>query len=375
MIKQVANNFDTKAEIIDIQPHGNGLINKTFLITTKDKKYIIQQISNNLGNINKLMENVNLITNFILSQNKKTLKLIKTKNNKCFLKANDTYFRMFEYIDGEVYETITNLENFKKAGFAFADFTKSLENFDVDKINVTMPDFHNTKKRYENFLNAVKNGNQQRAILANNQINTLISKNHYIDKIESLINKGLKHRIIHGDTKINNVIFNDNQAYVIDFDTIMKSYLCYDFGDAIRSGCNTCKEDDDDKKVKFNLNNYQAFTNGYLSVWNKLDKIELQSLLIAPMLVTYELSLRFLTDYLQNDIYFNVNQENHNLIRCKNQIALLEQMEKSFCYMKELFYSNNKKFKIINKINNLTKLPKFKLQNDLMSMASHKDII
>ena len=106
MIKQVANNFDTKAEIIDIQPHGNGLINKTFLITTKDKKYIIQQISNNLGNINKLMENVNLITNFILSQNKKTLKLIKTKNNKCFLKANDTYFRMFEYIDGKVYETI-----------------------------------------------------------------------------------------------------------------------------------------------------------------------------------------------------------------------------------------------------------------------------
>ena len=342
ILKHVAENFNTRDKITSIQPHGNGLMNKTFLITTQsNQKYIIQQISKNLGDIDKLMRNVSNITEFILCQNKKTLKLVKTKNGKNYIKLNNSCFRMFEYIDGKVYDTINDVTSFEKAGIAFAEFAKALENFDVNKIHVTMPDFHNTLKRYENFLHAIKNGNKQRIIKAKPQIDFLIANNIYIEKIEQLISTGLKERIIHGDTKINNVIFNNDEVYVIDFDTIMKSYLCYDFGDAIRSGCNTAKEDAPEKSVSFNLNNYSAFAKGYLSVWKNLSKIELDSLVIAPQLVTYELALRFLTDYLQNDIYFNIKTPEDNLIRTKNQIALLNQMEKNKVFMKDLLYKYN----------------------------------
>ena len=342
IINKISKNFNVNSKIIKIKPYGNGLINKTFLITTNDnQKYILQQISDNLGETEKLMQNIDNVTKHLLSKGQKTLKLIKTKTNKNFLKIKNKNYRLFEYIDGKIYETINNPEDFKKAGIAFAKFNKALQDFDVNKIHITMPDFHNTAKRYENLMFAIKNGNQQRLAKSKQQIDYLISKNVYISDIQKLIDMGLKPTIIHGDTKINNVIFDKDNTYVIDFDTIMTSFLCYDYGDAIRSGCNTAKESQPANMVRFNLNNYIAFTTGYLSVFDNLSEIELQSLLIAPMLVTYELSLRFLTDYLLNDVYFSVQNTDDNLSRCKNQIALLEEMEKYKSFMKQILFHKN----------------------------------
>lgn len=333
----IAKKFDIKGKIISIKPYGNGLVNKTFLVQTDTNKYILQEISKNMGDEQKLMSNIKNITNFIEKQNLTTMKLVPTAQGDCFKKIKNHNFRMFVFFEGKVYETIDNLEDFKKAGIAFAKFEKALEFFPKDNLHVTLPQFHDTTKRYQDFLQALKNGNPQRINQAQPEIDFLVTNNFFIKHINALIALGLPSRIIHGDTKINNIIFGKNETCVVDFDTVMQSYLCYDFGDAIRSGCNTASENQPETLVDFNIINYTAFTKGYLSVWNDISETEKKSLLMAPFLVTYELSLRFLTDYLQNDKYFHTNYQTENLDRCKNQIALLLKMKQKYPLMKHIF--------------------------------------
>lgn len=347
---KIANQFIPNDKITKVEFHGNGLINKTFLLTTQSgQKYILQAISKNMGDIDKLMENVKNITDFLQEKNQKTLKLIHTQSNKPYIKVGEQSFRMYEYVDGVVYETINCPEDFKKAGIAFAEFSNALKDFDKEKLNITLPNFHNTQKRYDNFITSISTANQNRVSQAKPEIDFLISNNYFIDIINDMIKNGLPERVIHGDTKINNVIFNNDGTYVVDFDTIMKCYLCYDYGDAIRSGCNSAIESAPPDQVKFNLNNYASFTKGYLSVWKDISEVEQQSLFIGPMLVTYELALRFLTDYLQNDTYFSTSYPEQNLDRTKNQIALIVQMTKSLSYMNEIFYSNSQATQTTNK--------------------------
>ena len=335
----IAKKFDIKGQIVSIKPYGNGLVNKTFLVQTQTDKYILQQISKNMGDEQKLMANIKNITDYIENQKMVTMKLVPTVDGQSFERVGNHNFRLFEFVEGKVYEIINSFEDFKKAGIAFAKFSKALEHFPANTLFVTLPEFHNTQKRYEDFLKAVEYGNQSRVKLAKDQIDFLTVNNFLIDEINTLIALGLPKRIIHGDTKINNVIFGKRHTCVIDFDTVMQSYLCYDFGDAIRSGCNGTKENQPETDVNFNMVNYTAFTKGYLAVWNKLSPVEQKSLLVAPLLVTYELCLRFLTDFLQDDKYFNTTYKNENLDRCKNQIALLCKMKQNYPLMKKIFFA------------------------------------
>lgn len=338
-LELIAKQFDIQGKIKSIHPYGNGLVNKTYLIETNQKKYILQQISQNMGDQQKLMSNIQKITSFLQKQNLTTMKLITTKKQHSYLEVGSKNFRLFEFFEGKVYETIESTNDFKKAGVAFAKFEKSLENFPQEELFVTLPNFHNTEYYYQTFINAVQNAPLQQKTLAQTQIDFLIANNHYVDDINTLMSKGLPKRIIHGDTKINNIIFGDNTTCVVDFDTVMQSFLCYDFGDAIRSGCNSAKENQPEQDVYFNLANYTAFTKGYLSIWNDLSALEQKSLVISPLLVTYELSLRFLTDFLTDNKYFNTTYPNENLDRCKNQIALLLKMQQSYPVMQQIFYS------------------------------------
>lgn len=329
-LKHVCKKFDIKIE--SIEPFGNGKINKTFKVTSENGKiYILQCVSNKMGDVEVLMNNTKNIIDFFEDKKFSNLKLINA-NNKSFCKIKDKYFRMFEFCSGKVFETISNNKRFEKAGKAFGEFSKNLEDFNVEKISPLMPDFHNTLKIYDEFIDALKKDVCGRSKLCYEQIINLISKNKYVDMFEKLkIN--LPKRIIHGDTKLNNLIFDEtgeNVRCVVDYDTVMPNYLCYDFGDAIRSGCNMASEDETDfSKVRFNLGLYKSFTKGFLSVWGEsLTEEEIKSFTFAPMLVTYELSLRFLTDYLKGDVYFLIKSKEDNLNRCKNQLALLVDMER-----------------------------------------------
>lgn len=335
----IAKKFDIKGQILSIKPYGNGLVNKTFLVETQTNKYILQQISKNMGDEQKLMTNIKNITDYIESKKMTTMKLVPTADGQSFERVGNQNFRLFEFFEGKVYETINSFEDFKKAGIAFAKFSKALEHFPANDLYITLPEFHNTQKRYEDFLEAVKCGNQARMKLAKEQIDFLIVNNFLIAEINTLIALGLPKRIIHGDTKINNIIFGKRHTCVIDFDTVMPSYLCYDFGDAIRSGCNSAKENQPETDVTFNILNYAAFAKGYLAIWNDISPVEQKSLLVAPLLVTYELCLRFLTDFLQDDKYFNTTYKNENLDRCKNQIALLCKMKQKYPLMKKIFFA------------------------------------
>lgn len=335
-LKDICEKFDLKGKVISIAPFGNGKINKSFKVVCDDdgmeKFYILQCISNKMGSPIILMQNTINIISHLEKKGYRGLNLINTKENKNYYVEQKRFFRVFEFLDGEVFETIDCPHRFEKAGEAFAQFAKELQDIGDEKIISLIPNFHNTSKIFEDFVKAVRDNPTGRKKIARDEIWFLLWKSDILNEFEKLkFNEELPKRIIHGDTKLNNLIFNKNShdvLAVVDYDTVMKNYLCYDFGDAVRSGCNCVSEDECNfSKVKFNMSYFNAFSKGYLSVWkHELSAAELKSIAISPFLVTYELSLRFLTDYLLGDIYFLTKNSDDNLMRCKNQIALLKDM-------------------------------------------------
>lgn len=361
ILKNICEKFNLEGEVVSITSFGNGKINKSFkVICEKDgrqKFYILQCISDKMGSPNVLMNNTKNIISHLEGKGYRGLNLVNTKNGNCYIEQNK-FFRVFEFLDGEVFETIDCPHRFEKAGEAFAKFAKNLQDINDSNLVSLMPDFHNTSKIFEDFVKAVREDPLGRKKIARDEIWFLLYKSNILNEFEKLrLNCELPKRIIHGDTKLNNLIFYKNShdvLAVVDYDTVMKNYLCYDFGDAVRSGCNCVSEDEANfSKVKFNLSYFNAFSKGYLDVWkHELSESELESIAISPFLVTYELSLRFLTDYLMGDIYFLTKSQDDNLVRCKNQVALLKDM---YRYKDKIFDSVLKNIKSRNKKNKTQK--------------------
>lgn len=336
----IAQSFDIKSKITSITPYGTGIINKTYLIKTQDnKKYILQKVANTMGDIDVLMTNIQNVADFLSKKDVCTLNLVKTTQNNPYLCVDERRYRMYQFIDGQILKRLDFFEA-KRAGCSIAKFSRALSDFPADTLVPTIKDFHNTAKIYDNFIQKINTCNTPRKNIAKPWIDYLISQNHYVDKINHLIAQGLPTRVIHGDTRLNNLIFADEDVCLIDFDTIMQGKLCYDFGDAVRDICNTVDMDAPKENVGFDTNCYIGLASGFLSVWNNLSPLELASLFVSPMLVTYELSLRFLTDYLDDDKYFGTSYSDQNLDRCKNQIALLQKMQQHQTLMQQYFATN-----------------------------------
>lgn len=349
-INDILKKFRFSGELVDCSVFGSGHINVTYLAVYNDNgaecKYIVQKVNPNVfKNIEQLMDNIFAVTSFLRGkireaggdENRETLHFIKTVDGDKYYVAEDgSYYRAYVFVSDSIsYNSVDSAELFKQSGIAFGKFQKFLADFPASTLYETLPQFHNTKHRYDTeFLPAVESNLSGRKDTCQSEIDFVTEREAYCPRLVDMINDGrLPLRVTHNDTKLNNVIFDehsDKAICVIDLDTVMPGLALYDFGDSIRFGANTAVEDEKDlSKVSVNLDYFKAYADGFLSqAGGSLNKDEIDNLAFASLLMTFECGMRFLTDYLNGDTYFKTAYPEHNLVRARNQFALVADMEK-----------------------------------------------
>lgn len=323
-----------------IRTLGSGLINDTYLVVTPgaEPDYVLQRINHNIfRDVEGLHENIRIVTDHIRKKlaesgvsdtSRKCLRFLSDKSSgKLYHFDGEDYWRVSEFIpDTETRETLTP-ENARITGIAFGDFESMLADLDVP-LKETIPDFHNMEFRIWQFEEAVKADRAGRVEGVRPLIDELLSMKEDFTLPERLHREGkLPKRICHCDTKLSNILFNTDGsvACVIDLDTVMPSFIFSDYGDFLRSAANKGREDDPDlDKVEFDMEIYRSFTDGYLSTAEKfLTPLERKLLPHAPARFAYMQAIRFLTDYLDGDLYYKTEYPDHNLVRARAQHKLL----------------------------------------------------
>ncbi len=342
-LKEIVLNFNIDSSVESIVPFGNGNINTTFKITLESKKsYILQKINKYVfKQPEDVVENITRVIDYIGSYK---LSFIKTKDNKNFYFGDDNeYYRMYKFIEfSTTYDKTDNQEIIYNAGKAFGSFIKKLDLYPVYSLHTTIKDFHNTKKRYVDLINAFNNSSYKDNKFIKEIVEELLSVKDVATKLSILEEKQqIKTRVIHNDTKLNNVLFDVNSndyICVIDLDTIMGGLIAYDFGDAIRSIASTKDETSIDfLNIKIDLEKTKSFTKGFMSeTKNILTKEEKESLIYGVISMPVELSIRFLTDYLLGNPYFKIKYQNQNLDRCLNQLYLAKDILKNIDLIKKI---------------------------------------
>jgi hypothetical protein len=226
-----------------------------------------------------------------------------------------------------------------KGGKLFGEFLHVTSDFDASKLTEVIPKFHDMSFRYSQFEESLKNVSEERYNLAKEAIQKVIDFKEEMHIIQNLKESGeIKLRVTHNDTKISNALFtkDDKGLCVIDTDTIMPGIIHYDFGDAIRTICNTAAEDEKNLElVEFNVTYYKAYYKGFLEkIGDSMSEIELVNLPLGAKSMIFIMAIRFLTDFLNDDVYYKTKYKNHNLDRCKNQLKLIESMERQFDQLK-----------------------------------------
>ncbi len=355
-IKKICEQFDIKGELIEdsVKCHGSGNINKTFIAKYKmfdgtEKCFIFQKINTMVfKEPYKLMKNIENVTSFIEMKSQfcddnihPCLSVIKNKNNKSLAVIIDEktgekqYYRAYNCIENSIsYDSSTDKKVVYKVGEAFGHFQKLLSDYDAEELETTIPDFHNTQKRFDDFMSDIELDVCDRASEVSEEIIEILKNKGCKDKIVNLLKKGtIPTRVTHNDTKVNNVMMDkDTGDYltVIDLDTVMPGSYLYDYGDGVRSTCATAEEDEKDlSKVSLNIELFKEYTKGYLNeMASYLTEEEVCNMGEAIKVLTFELALRFLNDYINGDTYFKTCYDKHNLVRARNQLKLLSDIEK-----------------------------------------------
>ena len=376
MINKILDNYNIKGKLINIKEDNTGNINKTYIITFINNdieyKYLVQQINTNVFNDPYiLMENILGVTNYLKEQmilnndnNHKVLEIIKTKDNNpmCYIyddKGIKKYYRIYKYIDNSIsYDKSFNKDIVYNTGKAFGNFQKLLNNYPMNSLNETIKDFHDTKKRYDKLIKDINNLSNDRAKEAYQEIEFIIKHQNICDLIiNKLNNNTIPYRVTHNDTKVNNVLMNKetlDYLAVIDLDTVMPGSMLFDYGDGIRSTTCTCLEDEHDlSKVKIDLELFESYTRGYLSeISDCITQEELNLMAKSIEIITLELAIRFLNDYINGDTYFKVEYNKQNLYRTKAQLALVKDIETKLDYMDSFIkkcYKQNANIKKLKK--------------------------
>lgn len=347
----ILSNFAINGEFISCEPYGSGLINRTYVAVYneggKRVRYIVQRINTNLfKNVDGLMNNIKLVTEFNRAEimkrggdpDRESLTLVPTKNGGTYFRTEEgDCYRVYVFIENaKGYDVVEKPEHFYESAVAFGKFAMLLDRFDSSKLFEVLPDFHNTVKRFDNFKKSLEADKFNRAKDVKKEIEFALNREKITHTIVDLLASGkMPSRVTHNDTKLNNVLIDtrtDKAVSVIDLDTMMPGSICYDFGDSIRFGCNPCLEDTPEtEKVIFNMPLFETYTKGYLSVFgDTITDIERKNLPMGAILMTYECGIRFLTDYLDGDVYFRKTREGQNIDRMRSQFKLVSDMEKRY---------------------------------------------
>ena len=328
----ILSNFNVDSKAIYCKPFGNGHINKTFEVKTeKGGHYILQKVNDNIfKDVDMLMKNINYISSYLIEKGFESLQIIKTKDDKLYYQGDGHFFRVYLFSSNSIHfeKAERNSPLIKETSEAYGDLHNNLAGIDASKLGEVIPDFHNTEKRFENFLKAVEVNYKNRKDICQNEINDIISFKQYYSVInDGLAKKEIHYTVTHNDPKINNVLFDKDTSKfrcVVDLDTVMPGTILFDFGDGLRSlftGDNECSKDLSKLKVDFKI--YEEYLTGYAKKMKKtLTKREKELLPFSIFLMGIELAMRFLEDYLRGDVYFGVHNEDDNLTRARTQLTL-----------------------------------------------------
>lgn len=349
-IADVLKEFAFAAELASFTyPYGEGHINDTILAEVcsehgKTTRYIVQKINRHVfKKPAEVMANIAALTSFLRDQivlaggdpARETLSIVPTRTGALYhIDGAQEYWRAYLFIeDTKTVQTAGSLAELRAAARAFGKFLLQLKDFPVHELYETIPDFHNSPLRLARFRNLLDEDPCGRASSCRAESALILARAaDCAVLVEQLKTADLPLRVTHNDTKLNNVLLDSRSGQglcVIDLDTVMPGLAAYDFGDAIRCAASTAAEDESDlEKVKFDLERYRVYTEAFLDVAAPfLSKTEVASLPLGARLLTLETGLRFLTDYLEGDVYFKTRHPEHNLLRARNQLKLLREME------------------------------------------------
>lgn len=344
-ILTVIGNFAIEGNIRDIRSYGEGHINFTYLVSTDKKRYILQRINDAVfSDVDGLMNNIYGVTSHLKKMGVETLNVVPTKNGKLYLK-DDKYYRVYDFIENTVtYQSAEDIKMFACSGEAFGKFQNYLSTYDASTLVETIPRFHDTPKRFADFKKSLEEDKFGRAKDCRKEIEYVMSmESTYGTIINDLKSGKLPLRVTHNDTKLNNVLMDakTNKARaVIDLDTVMPGSSLYDFGDSIRFGACTNKEDEPDlTKVVFDKERFKAYATGYCTaVKESITERETELLSYGAYLMTIECGMRFLADYLSGDVYFKTTRVGQNLDRCRTQLCLASQIYGRIPELQEVVY-------------------------------------
>ena len=339
VLKSIIDQFDLPRAQLSFDLLTNGFINNTFLVyADKDPKYILQKLNTQVfENHQGLMNNLNLVLPVLESKNYQKVVILKAKSGKTFHKNDrEEVWRMMAFISkSKVFNTTQDPAIAFESGSIIAEFHRLLNQFEVGTLQETLPDFHNIHRRYEQFQEALKNAQPRTIQKARTSIQFVEDQ---IDSLLSIEFNDLSKRVCHNDTKLNNILFSEqNKALcLIDLDTLMPGYFLYDFGDAVRTLVNPAPEDEKDlQKIHFDQKMFRAFAEGIASRGPLLEKREIDTLHYGAILMPFLHGIRALTDYLENNKYYKVAYPEQNLDRCKSLFRVSELTLENQIFMKE----------------------------------------
>ncbi|MBE5783565.1 MAG: aminoglycoside phosphotransferase family protein [Clostridiales bacterium] len=339
-LKQVCKAFRIAGELVSFEEIQVGNVNHTFKVNFvrpdgKEKSYIVQKVNTFVfKQPEKVMDNIDKVTEYIHQKDphRKALHFHHTANRKNYLAEEDGFWRLFNYIPSATYNVTDDLEVVGNAGEAFGEFQMILSDFEADRLFETIPDFHNTSKRFEKLLADAQEDPCDKVKEVEAELAWLKEVKDLACRLTTMHEQGdLPLRVTHNDTKINNVLFdrdNKKALVVIDLDTVMPGLVGHDFGDAIRFAANFVEEDcKEAEKAGVNLAVFEAFADGFLKWTAKtLTENEVNTLALSSFVLTVELATRFLDDYILGSPYFKIYYPEHNLVRTRCQIALAKDM-------------------------------------------------
>lgn len=333
LIKAVFKDFYPDTPILAYSAIDIGLINSTYKIETADGDYILQKMNQVVfPNIKALLNNKIKITWYLNANGFPTLKFIANKNGDFYSQHNQTIWQLSTYIPSVVLDRIDSDVVAAKVGAYLAKFHSALFNFPISELEYTIPDFHNTIKRFYDFQESIKEASAERLLAAKESIVFLESNFKSIQGVANDINTGkIPLRVVHNDTKIGNMLFDEskNILCIIDFDTVMPGSIFHDVGDALRTGANKATEEEKDlSKVTFDIEIYEAFMTAYIDEASCfMTEEEAKNIHLSLPLILFEQACRFLGDYLNNDSYYTTTYEDQNLVRAKTQIKLMDSVQ------------------------------------------------
>ena len=346
-ILSVASHFDLGGEPVGVRELTEGNINMTYRVEVDGapdaSHYVLQRLNTAaFRNPTALMENVGMVTEHIcrsyeaegIDPARRVLHFIKADNGTWLY--TDSYggcWRAYRYVsDVTAYDSIESAELFREAGRGFGEFQNRLSDFPAEKLSEIIPGFHHTPRRYEAFLASIKRDAAGRVAYLAPEIEFFHARKDKMSCIVDKLGGEIPLRVTHNDTKLNNVLIDNatgKALCVIDLDTVMPGSSLYDYGDAIRFGACTAAEDEPDlDKIGLDMELFRAFTEGFVGAAGKnLTPAEIRRLPLGVAVITCELAMRFLTDYIDGDVYFKTKYPEHNLVRARAQMKLLTEIE------------------------------------------------